>query len=67
MWGAESVSENCASEIGATEGCLMTRCRIGAGGGGGGGRATGSAPAGRAGTGRVVAMLPIGRVSELTA
>ena len=51
MWGAESVSENCASEIGAAAGCLTTKRRSGAGGVGGG-RATGSALAGWAGTGR---------------
>ena len=60
------MSENFASEIGATD-CLTTRCRIGAGGGSGGGRETGARPPVGQGLDGVVVMLPKGRVSKLTA
>ena len=51
-WGVGSVSEHCASGIGAGEGWKATRSRNGDGGQGGVGRVTVSATGGRAGTAR---------------
>ena len=66
-WGVGSVSEHCASGIGAGEGWKATRSRSGDGGQGGVGRGTVSAPGGRAGTARVVAALVDRRAVALTA
>ena len=51
-WGVESVSENCASGIGAAAGRKATTCGNGDGGESGVGRGTVSAPGGRTGTAR---------------
>ena len=51
-WGVESVSENCASGIGAAAGRKARTCGNGDGGESGVGRGTVSAPGGRTGTAR---------------